>query len=185
MKDTLAKVLSDPRYLRNIEYVPPRSGHPEGKVKDHIADLEENLEKLSIHGISEDRYWKLKFLIHIHDTLKAEASPARPHELLAREYASGFTDDPDLLNILEYHDFNFDLWRQFRATGSYDAGSLLALLDLIVDLDLFLMFIIVDGSTKGKDPDKLGWFIHEVEKYRKTSVDQSWLIFSPEDYRES
>jgi hypothetical protein len=33
MKEILEKVMSDPRYLKNIEYGEPRLGHPEGKVK--------------------------------------------------------------------------------------------------------------------------------------------------------
>ena len=47
MKEIVAQVISDPRYQKNIEYGEPRSGHPEGKVKYHIAELEENLEKLA------------------------------------------------------------------------------------------------------------------------------------------
>ena len=40
MKDIIEKIMADPRYRKNIEYGEPRSGHPEGKVKQHIADLE-------------------------------------------------------------------------------------------------------------------------------------------------
>ena len=182
MKEIIEKITSDPRYLKNIEYGEPRSGHPEGKVKHHIAELEENLEKLSSHGISEDDYWKLKFLIHVHDAFKAEAVHDYPildpgsHASLAREYASGFTNDPDLLNIIQFHDLNYTLWKQFSKMGSYEAERLRALLELIVNLDLFLMFIILDGSTKGKDPDKIRWFINEVAKHKETLVDESWLI---------
>ena len=46
MKEIIARVVSDPRYLKNIEYGEPRSGHPEGKVRFHIVELEANLEKL-------------------------------------------------------------------------------------------------------------------------------------------
>ncbi|HJR81540.1 MAG TPA: hypothetical protein VJ821_15820 [Anaerolineales bacterium] len=67
--------MADPRYQENIEYGEPRSGHPEGKVKYHIAELEENLEKMASRGISEVQYWKLKFLIHVHDTFKAGPYP--------------------------------------------------------------------------------------------------------------
>src|SRR5689334_22160734 len=57
VKDIVEKIFADPRYQKNIEYGEPRSGHPEGKVKYHIAELEENLEKLGSHGISEEQYW--------------------------------------------------------------------------------------------------------------------------------
>jgi hypothetical protein len=38
------------------------------------------------------------------------------------------------------------------------------------------MFLIIDGSTAGKDPDKTRWFIREVRRYKDTDVDESWLL---------
>jgi hypothetical protein len=181
MKDIVARVIADPRYLKNIEYGEPRSGHPEGKVKFHIAELEANLEKLAPR-ISDEQYWKLKFLIHIHDTFKAEATPDSPiespdsHASLARKFASQFTDDTDLLNMIQFHDVNFALWKQFAATGSYDIQRFSRLLDTINDWDLFLMFLIMDGCVRGKDLDKLGWFIGEVRKHKRTFVDETWIL---------
>jgi len=181
MKEIVERVLADPRYLRNIEYGEPRSGHPEGKVKFHIAELELNLEKLAPR-ISEEQYWKLKFLIQIHDTFKADAIPDSPiespnsHASLARKFASEFTDEADLLAMIQFHDLNFALWKQFAATGSYHVERFSRLLDTIMDWDLFLMFLIIDGCTQGKDPDKVRWFIAEVRKHKETFVDETWLI---------
>src|ERR1051325_11160971 len=118
-------MIVDPRYQNNIEYGEPRSGHPEGKVKVHIAELEENLERLVPHGNSEEQYWKLKILIHVHDAFKADAIPDQPilspnsHASLAKKFASEFTDDADLLNMIQFHDLNFALWKQFAAVGVY------------------------------------------------------------------
>lgn len=182
MREIVEQIVSDSRYLKNIEYGKPRSGHPEGKVKHHIAELEENLEAMKARGIPEEQYWKLKFLIHVHDTFKAEAVPDSPimnpnsHASLARQFASEFTDDVDLLNMIQFHDVNFALWKQFTGTGSYDLERFSALLETIIDWDLFLMFLIIDGSTQGKDPDKLAWFIKEVRKHKETTVDETWLI---------
>ncbi|HLO17834.1 MAG TPA: hypothetical protein VK206_23590 [Anaerolineales bacterium] len=180
--EKVIKVIADPRYRKNIEYGEPRSGHPEGKVKYHIAELEENLEKLTARGISEDQYWKLKFLIHVHDTFKAESIPDSPindsnsHASLAKKFASEFIADEDLLNMIQFHDVNFALWKQFASTGSYDVQRFENLLETIQDWDLFLMFIIIDGSAKGKDPTKTGWFINEVKKYKDTVVDEFWRL---------
>ena len=182
MKSTVQQIINDTRYLKNIEYGEPRPGHPEGKVKYHIAELEENLETLRSRGISEEQYWKLKFLIHVHDTFKAEAVPNSAilhpysHASLARKFASEFTTDADLLNMIQYHDVNYSLWKHFKATGLYDSGRLSALLETIMDWDLFLMFLILDGSTIGKHPEKIRWFIDEVKKYKKTIVDETWLL---------
>lgn len=182
MKDILEKIKADPRYQRNIEYGEPRSGHPEGKVKFHIADLEANLELLRKKGIGEDDYWKLKFMIHVHDSFKAEAEKHSPtlhprnHASLAKEYASQFIDDADLLNMIQYHDENYKLWKEYSQTGQYEAERFQNLLTTIKNLDLFLLFIIIDGCTKGKDYSKLGWFINEIKKYRETIVDSSWVL---------
>ncbi|MCI0609827.1 MAG: hypothetical protein L0Z71_12290 [Anaerolineae bacterium] len=182
MKEIVQQIMTDARYLKNIEYGRPRPGHPERKVKYHIAELEENLETLKSRGIAEDQYWKLKFLIHVHDTFKAEAVPdsailhPNSHASLARKFASEFTDDTDLLNMIQYHDVNFALWKQFSGTGFYDTARFSTLLETIMDWDLFLMFLILDGSTSGKDPVKIRWFIKEVRKHKETIVDESWLL---------
>ena len=181
MKEIVSLVMVDPRYLKNIEYGEPRSGHPEGQVKYHIAELNANLEKLAPR-ISEEQYWKLKFLIHVHDTFKADAILDSPiespnsHASLATKFASEFTDDPDLLAMIQFHDVNFALWKQFAKSGAYDLNRFSRLLDTIMDWDLFLMFLILDGSTTGKDPDKVRWFIHEVRKHKQTLVDETWLF---------
>ena len=183
MKQIVEKVIADPRYQKDIEYGEPRSGHPEGKVKYHIAELEENLEKLAVeHGISEEQYWKLKFLIHVHDTFKADAVPDEPisspnsHASLARKFASEFISDEDLLNMIQFHDVNFALWKQFAATGFYDVQRFEHILETIQDWNLFLMFLIIDGSTRGKDPDKIRWFVNEVQKYKDADIDESWIL---------
>lgn len=182
MKEFIEKIKADPRYQRNIEYGEPRSGHPEGKVKFHIADLEANLELLRERGIGEEDYWKLKFMIHVHDSFKAEAEKHSPtqhphnHASLAKEYASQFTDDADLLNMLQYHDENYKLWTEYSNTGKYNEESFQNLLGAIKNWDLFLLFIIIDGCTRGKDYQKLGWFINEVKKYKETIVTASWVL---------
>lgn len=182
MKDILERITADVRYLKNIEYGEPRSGHPEGKVKFHIVELEENLEKLVSRGISEEQYWKLKFLIHVHDTFKADATPDVPilnpnsHASLARDFAAEFITDEDLLNMIQFHDVNYALWKQFNATGSYDVDRFQSLLDTIQDWDLFLLFLLLDGSTKGKERSKLTWFLREVANHKNTMVDESWVL---------
>jgi hypothetical protein len=182
MKEIIEKIKKDPRYLKNIEYGEPRPGHPEGQVKYHIAILETNLEILRNKGISLDDYWKLMFLIHVHDSFKAEAQDNTPtlhpynHATLAKEYAREFTDDTDLLNIIQYHDENYELWKEYSQTNQYSSDRFQNLLEVIKNWDLFLMFIIIDGCTKGKDYSKLAWFINEVKKYKTTKVNDAWVL---------
>lgn len=182
MEEIIKLIKADPRYQKNIEYGEPRPGHPEGQVKFHIADLEANLEALRTRGISSNDYWKLKFLIHVHDTFKAEADHDTPilhprsHASLAREYASQYTDNSDLLNMIQYHDENYNLWMVYSQTGKYDTTRFQNLLTTIKDWDLFLLFVIIDGCTKGKKYSKLSWFINEIRIYKKTIVDSSWIL---------
>lgn len=179
-QEIVRKVIRDSRYQEYIEFGEPRSGHPEGKIRQHIVLLEDNLERLKAK-LSEESYWKLKFIIHVHDTLKAVAEPDSPafssghHAVLAREFAKEFTSEPDLLNIIYYHDENFYLWKQFQRDGEYNKTRLEYLLSAISDIDLFLVFILIDGCVPGKDFEKLRWFISEVKKIRTTLVGDSWI----------
>jgi hypothetical protein len=178
----IEEIIADSRYQENIEYGEPRSGHPEGKLKYHIAELEGNLEALKARGIFEEQYWKLKFMIHVHDLFKKDALPdvrildPRSHASLAKEYAVKLIDDADLLNMIQFHDENYALWNQLRTRGAYDVERFKKLLKTIQDWDLFLMFLIIDGSTKGKERSSLRWFMGEVRKYKETRVDESWII---------
>ena len=185
-REITGHMMADQRYKNNVEFEYERSqpGHPEGYVKYHIAELEDNLERLKHLLPNEEFYWKLKFLIHVHDTFKAqeirESVPAnhpRSHESLARAFASEFTDDADLLNIIQYHDENYALWKQFKNNGRYDSQRFHQLLNTIYDWDLFLAFTIIDGHTHGKDIEKLAWFIEQVRQYKQTSVNESWISF--------
>jgi hypothetical protein len=183
MRSIVQQIIAHARYHANIEYGEPRPGHPEGKVKYHIAALEANLEALAQRrSISANNYAKLRFLIHVHDTFKAEAEHdvpivhPRSHASLARAFAAEYTDDADLLAMIQFHDENYALWQQYARTGAYSQERFQALLQAIQDWDLFLMFTIIDGSTPGKDREKLGWFINEVRKYKTTVVDETWVL---------
>ena len=71
---------------------------------------------------------------------------------------------------------NYALWKEFRREGIYDEVRFQELLRAIDDWNLFLVFTIVDGATRGKDQEKLGWFIQEVRKHKKVEVADSWIL---------
>lgn len=73
-QNTFAAVVADPRYLANLDWGEARPGHPEGTVRAHIAEIEPNLEALR-PKLTDEEYWKLKLLIHVHDSFKAESRP--------------------------------------------------------------------------------------------------------------
>src|SRR5436190_11675546 len=67
-----AAITRDPRYQRNLDWGVARPGHPEGTIRQHIAEVERNLEALR-PKLSDADYWRLKVVIHAHDTFKSEA----------------------------------------------------------------------------------------------------------------
>lgn len=160
-------VTSDLRYQRNLDWGEVRPGHPEGTIRAHIAELERNLDELRAK-VSETDCWRLKLLIHTHDTFKGEAQPgasiAAPnsHASLARAFLAEFCDDADMLAMVQYHDEPFALWRQFKLKGRLNEERLAALMTSIRDWNLFLAFNIVDGCTRGKQRDPLRWLFRLV-----------------------
>ncbi len=95
-KATFDSVVNDPRYQTNLDWGEARPGHPEGTVRAHLAEIEPNLEALR-PKISEVDYWKLKLLVHTHDSFKAESQPGvaitdpKSHASLAREFLARYS----------------------------------------------------------------------------------------------
>jgi hypothetical protein len=160
-------ITNDPRYLRNLDWGKARPGHPEGTIRAHIAEVDGNLEALR-DKLSETDYWRLRVLIHTHDTFKAEAQPgvaiAAPnsHASLARAFLGGFCADADMLAMVQYHDEPYALWRQVASKGKFNQERLVTLFAEIRDWNLFLAFSIVDGCTGGKGREPLRWLFEQV-----------------------
>lgn len=163
----LAAITRDARYRRNVEWGEPRPGHPEGPIHAHLAELEHNIARLQsrLTAIETD---KLRVLVHVHDTFKGAAAEGakitdpRSHASLARAFLAEFCADADLLHMTQFHDEPYALWRQHHHGHRVDRARFDALLATICDWDLFLAFLIVDGSTAGKGREPLRWFFGEV-----------------------
>jgi hypothetical protein len=149
------KLASDPVLRRGLAWGMPRLGHPEGSVGRHVGDI--------VAAITEPpgrRRDELRFLALVHDAFKhrvrpdAGYSPDNDHAVLARRFAERYTADPRLLDTLELHDAPYYIWRTRSDDGR---ETLRALLARIPDLELFLRFVELDGSTEGKDPRPLAW----------------------------
>src|SRR6188472_2461996 len=65
-------LLADPRLRAGLAWGAPRSGHPEGRVADHVAAM------LGAIAAEDPLRNDLRFLAITHDAFKAEV---RPHEL--------------------------------------------------------------------------------------------------------
>lgn len=160
-KEMLEQIKLDPRYLGNLEWGKPRPGHPEGTVKAHIAELEENLRRLAVSD--EREHSKLLLLIHVHDSFKKDSKKGvaindpQSHASLAQKFLSDFCRDQDLLNMVGYHDEPYALYRQEAQKGNFNRSRLDALKSKIGDWTLFLKFLLIDGHTPGKCVEPLLW----------------------------
>ena len=148
-----------------LEWGKPRRGHPEGAVGEHVADLLETIERW---GETGRRREDLRFLALVHDSLKYEVKDFLPrtgenhHATRARRFAERYMDDERLLAAIEHHDRPYSIWRKMQRKGRLDEHAVNEMLDRIPDLDLFLRFVELDGSTEGKNPEPLRWFKVEL-----------------------
>lgn len=180
LQQVFQQIVADPRYQNHLDWGKPREGHPEGTIRAHIAELERNLRRVK-PVISPEYYWKLKVLIHTHDTFKGEArsgtaiTDPRSHSSIAREFLSRYCQDEDLLNMVQYHDEGYALWRQVSERGKSN-HRFANLLTTIKDWNLFLWFNIIDGCTEGKSREPLVWFIEEVNRHVETSISTDFVF---------
>ena len=111
---------------------------------------------------------ELRFLALVHDSLKYKVKNWLPHTgenhhaTRARRFAEGYTDDERLLATIEQHDRPYSLWRKARRKGRADDHAINEMIDRIPDLDLFLRFVELDGSTEGKNHEPIRWLKAEL-----------------------
>jgi hypothetical protein len=158
-------VLHDPVLQEGLAWGDPRRGHPEGTVGAHVADLLETIERW---GETGRRREELRFLALVHDSLKYKVKNWIPHTgenhhaMRARRFAEGYTDDERLLATIEQHDRPYNIWRKELRKGRVDEHAVNEMVNRIPDLDLFLRFVELDGSTEGKNHQPIRWLKSEL-----------------------
>jgi HD domain-containing protein len=163
------RITEDPELLEGLAWGKPRRAHPEGTIGAHVADL---LAKLDAEGVTGEERELLRFLALVHDSFKNKVQEWRPrtgenhHAMRARRFAERYTDDERLLSTIELHDRPYGIWRKWGRTGRLDQGALKTLLQRIVDPELFIRFVELDGSTEGKNPEPVRWFKDELRRFR-------------------
>jgi hypothetical protein len=158
-------VAADPALQKGLAWGKPRRGHPEGTVGAHVADL---LDTIDRWGETGRRREELRFIALVHDSLKYQVQSWRPktgenhHAMRARRFAEHYTSDERLLATIEQHDRPYNLWRKARRRGRPDEHAFSEMLDRTPDLDLFLRFVELDGSTEGKSREPIEWLRAEL-----------------------
>lgn len=166
----LDQIHADERWQKNIQYGAPRRGHAEGSVAAHIEELSKNLDVLwhsgAVRSVSER--CRLRILIAVHDAFKAESKrnaaieDPQSHASLATEYLRQFDVTPDMLAICQYHDLGYAVYRNYKSTGRLNENRLRDGLGKIKDIDLYLLFCIIDSCTASKGREMIRWFIETV-----------------------
>ena len=172
-------VLADPVLQEGLAWGKPRSGHPEGTVGAHVEDLLETIERW---GETGQRRQDLRFMAIVHDSLKYKVQNWRPrtgenhHAMRARRFAERYTDDERLLAAIELHDKPYNLWRKVEHRGRMDEHAFNEMVDRIPDIDLFLRFVELDGSTEGKTHEPIRWLKSELAQrgvFERDDVDEA------------
>jgi hypothetical protein len=160
-------VAADPELLAGLAWGKPRAGHPEGTVGAHVADL---LRAIDRDDHPPEVRAELRFLALVHDAFKYRVQEWLPktgdnhHAARARRFAERFTDDERLLATIQYHDAPYAIWRKLKRRSRLDEERFSAMLERVPDLELFLRFIELDGSTEGKNPEPVRWFRDELRR---------------------
>ena len=166
------RVTRDPELLEGLAWGKPRRAHPEGSIAAHVADL---LERLDGEGVQGEERALLRFVAIVHDASKNKVQEWRPrvganhHAMRARRFAERYTDDERILSMIELHDRPYGIWRKMRRTGRLDRRALDSLIRRLVDPDLFLRFVELDGSTEGKSREPVQWFRDELGRRRQAA----------------
>jgi hypothetical protein len=163
--DLERRLADDPVIQEGLGWGEPRSGHPEGIVGAHVADL---LKTVDGWREAEPRRTQLRFLAIVHDALKYRVrnwlpkAGANHHATRARRLAERYTDDERLLATLELHDRPYAVWRRTKRGSAREQKAIDELVRRVPDLPLFMRFVELDGSTEGKNPEPVEWLRGEL-----------------------
>lgn len=135
----------------------------------HILEVNANIDRLPVDA--ETRRL-LRIVCWVHDTFKHIEDKGSPrdwtkhHGVYARNFLARYTDDVQLLNLVEMHDDAYYAWRlahlYHRLAESEERIS--ALRRNLGDYwQLFYLFFKCDTSTGDKTPAPLVWFENTME----------------------
>ena len=158
------EIAQDPAWQKGIAWGKPRTGHLEGPVMYHIADVLANIDK---DCPSPDERCKLRLIALVHDTFKYRVDESRPrvgfnhHAHIARRFAEKYISDPILLDIIELHDEAYHCWRLGHYKGKWHHAEE-RMMHLIARLGpaftLYARFFYADSDTESKNPEPMIWF---------------------------
>ncbi len=157
-------ICADPEWQQGIIWGKPRTGHLEGPVMYHIADVLANVDR---HATTEEERRALRLIALVHDACKYRVDLLKPkigenhHAFIARKFAERYIHDPALLDVIELHDEAYNSWRLGALRGKWDEAEAQAnrlVTRLGSSLPLYIRFFRCDNQTASKDRAPLVWF---------------------------
>jgi len=159
-------ICNDAEFEKGAMYGKPRSGHPEGKVIYHIKEVLENIDKF--YNSDEDRS-DLRLIAILHDTFKHKVDQTKPkvgenhHGAIARKFAENYCHNTNVLQVILLHDEAYNAWQKGGRHGDWfgakrRAQKLIADLESLDSLELYIKFYRCDNATGDKSQDNYDWF---------------------------
>jgi len=163
-------IVGDAAFIEGCEYGKSRSGHPEGKVKFHVKEVLDNIDKF--YGDDEDRR-DLRLIALVHDTFKHKVDRNKPktgdnhHGNIAKVFTENYISGRGLLYIIEKHDEAYNAWGKGARHGDWYKAETRAnklIRELVIEgtLDLYLKFYKCDNRTGDKEQDNYDWFCNLI-----------------------
>ncbi len=164
-------IAADPEWQKGVVWGKPRTGHLEGAIMYHIADVLANIERQCVNCPSPEERRKLRLIALVHDTFKYKVDESKPkihsnhHAFIARQFAERYIHDPALLEIIELHDEAYNSWRLGAYKGKWKHAE--ERIDLLLkrigpSLPLYVRFFHADSETKSKNPAPVVWFEQDL-----------------------
>lgn len=163
--DLERRIADDPAWQQGVVWGEPRTGHLEGPIMYHIADILANINR---QEPAAEMRRELRIIALIHDTFKYRVNEQKPkmgtnhHAYIARLFAEHYIHDPALLDIIELHDEAYNSWRlgNFKGRWEHAEERIDNLLKrLSASLPLYVRFFLADSQTASKDRRPLDWFL--------------------------
>ena len=162
--DLERRIAGDPDWRAGVEWGSPRSGHPEGAVKRHVAEVLANLDAL---GLAPEPRRRLRVAALVHDAWKRavnrsrERVPPNEHGFLAARWLERVVDDERLVTLVELHDEGYRAWRAQQAGRDGEAWHRVAEVARRMgdELALFVAFYWADNRSGEKAPGQVAWFV--------------------------
>lgn len=179
---TLEKtIVQHPAVREGLLWGEPRFGHPEGTVAYHVREVLDNIDR--VKTLSAEARRQLRLVALLHDSFKYQEDHSTPrnwsrhHSVLARRFATSYTTDDLVLDLIEYHDDAYYIWLAERKGQTVSSqGKTLEQLcaTLSENMQMYYIFFKCDTQTGDKMQASLKWFEQRVPGIVLVEVRERW-----------